>query len=649
MLVFDQLRKSDPSLRALAWAIAVGLLVLLSGLYYVQVVAANRYREEQKNQSFRSVRLPASRGKIFDRNGAVLAENRPSYHVSLYLEDHAIREQFKQQYRLAKGNRRLPREQQAQLARATRYEVVSNLVARFSAVMGEHASVAEPQFTRHYERSLALPFPVLSELAPAQIARFAEASAIPPGFDLETRPMRFYPHHTTAVHVLGYLRRDEGSADEDDVFFNYRLPDYTGDAGLEYAFNEDLKGRPGAKSVQVNSLGYRQSENVWSPVESGRNVHLTLDLPLQTAAEVALSQAQNNTRGAVVVLDVRNGDVLALASAPAYDPNAWIPRMTFNVWTNLTNETLKPLVNRAVQGTYPPGSIFKIVVGLAGLEAGTINPTNVFLSPGYGLVGNRVIKDTAEGGRPGPYDFRRALKLSCNAYFVKHGLDTGLDRIVAMAQRFHLGERTELGLRPESPGVLPTREWIRDNRGSWFEGDTANLSIGQGEIVVTPLQMAVLTAAVANGGTLYVPRLVDRVESQEAFDHQAPRLIAPGRIRAQVGVSARSLEVVRDAMLADVEDADGTGRSAAVPGFRVCGKTGTAQVMKGRAVIDKITWFVSFAPYESPRYAVVVMIESGGSGGGTCGPVARKIYQAIQQREKAGFLASPPALARSGA
>jgi penicillin-binding protein 2 len=644
MLVLDQLRKNDPALRVLAWGIAAGLLILLAGLYYVQVVSASRYREEQKNQSFRSVRLPAVRGKILDRRGIVLAENRPSYHISLYLEDRAIRDRFKQRYGEAKGRRRLTREQQAQLGRATRYEVASHLVAQVSQVLREPVSLSEPQFTRHYDRSLALPLPILGDLKLEQIARVAEATTVPPGVDLEIRPMRTYPYHSTAAHVLGGLRRDEGSSDEDEIFFNYRLPDYMGDTGIEYAFNDDLKGRPGAKSVLVNSLGYRQSENVWSPVLPGRNLKLTLDLQIQKAAEHGLGQALKEARGAAVVLDVQSGDVLAMASAPSYDPNDWIPRLTYNVWTNLTNETLRPLVNRAAQGAYAPASVFKIIVGLAALEAGW-NATNIITSPGYAQVANHPMGDTAPAG---DYDFKRALKLSCNKYFVDAGVWVGIDRIVAMAQRFHFGQKTGIPLRAEAAGVLPTREWIRNRvesgyRGPWRDGDTANVSIGQGDITVTPLQVALMVAAVANGGTMLAPRLVAEVTPQDPFDRAAPRVFPPGHIRSQVGVSARSLSLLREAMLADVEDRDGTGHLAfhrfkggppILPDFRVAAKTGTAEVLKGHTM-DSVTWFVSFGPYENPRYAVVVVVESGGSGGRTCGPAACKIYQAILACEKA--------------
>jgi len=645
MLVVDQLQKNDTTLRVLAWVVAAGLLVLLAGLYYVQVVSAARYRAEQNNQSFRTVRLPATRGVITDHHGHLLAENRPSYHISLYLEEPAIRDRFKARYRELKGNQRLTRDQQAALARRSRYEVVSNLVQEVNQVLRDPATLTEAQFTRHYERSLALPLPVAANVDATNLARFAESTRVPPGFDLEVRPMRHYPYRSTACHVLGFLVRDEGSQDEDDFFYNYRLPDYTGVAGIEGFFNSDLKGRAGAKSVRVNNLGYRQAENVWSPVTPGYNLRLTLDVGLQRTAEYALSRALNNTRGAAVVLDAGNGDVLVMASAPSYNPNDFIPYMPTNIWAQLNDEALRPLANRAIYGSYPPGSIFKIVVGLAALEAG-LNPTNIITSPGYATVGvgNRPIDDTAPAG---DYDFKRALKLSCNKYFVDVGVWAGLDRIVAMARQFHLGERTGIHLRPESAGVLPTREWIRENRGAWFDGDTANLSIGQGDVTVTPLQVALMVAAIANGGSYFWPRLVERIDPQEGRTDESSRYYPPGRVRSRVGVSARSLEIMRQAMLADVEDADGTGRLASVPGFRIAAKTGTAEIKKGRTVVDKITWFASFGPYENPRYVVVVMVESGVSGGRTCGPVAREIYKAITEREKGSPGAAAPNLARN--
>ena len=640
MLVVDQLKKNDPQLRVVAWVVVSGLFVLLAGLWYVQVVSSGRYQENQKNQSFRTVRLPALRGKILDRNGAELAENQPSYNLSLYLEDHALRAQIQKQFQTTKAGRKLTRAASSELGRATRYLVVSNAVQELSRLLQQPITLEEARFQTHYEQSLALPLPVVKGLNALQIARFQENSSNPPGLDLEIQPLRVYPRGAAAAHVIGYLKRNEDSAEEEDAFFNYRLPDYTGISGIEAMFNEQLRGRAGAKSVLVNNLGYRQSENVWTPVEAGQNVFLTIDLAVQKAADQALAEVRTRharTLGAAVVLDVRNGDVLALASSPTFDPNQYIRGLTHPEWAVLSDPEQRPLLNRAVYGGFPPGSIFKMVVGLAALEAG-FNPTNVFRSPGYAMVGNRHIADTAPAG---DYDFRRAFKLSSNTYFIDCGLGTGVDKILAMGQRLHFGERTGVPLRQDSPAILPTREWQRENMTAWRDGDTANLCIGQGEVLVTPLQVAVMTAAVANGGKVLWPRLVEKVQAQELVETAVVKAASPAQVRDELPVSARTLEIMRAAMLADVEDNDGTGRSAAVPGFRVCGKTGTAQLMKGRVVVDHVTWFASFAPYENPRYAVVVMVESGSSGGGTCAPAARKIYEALQKREKVIAMKTP--------
>ena len=340
MLIFDQLRKDDRQLQVLATSVVSGLALLLLGLWYVQVLCARRYQTSQIHQSFRTVRIPAIRGKIFDANGAALAENRPSYNVNLYLDE--LRPYFQSAYsnhlsqvtrQLVRTNSkaRLTRGQRIELGKRTRYLVVSNLVDRVRCSLQQPAPLQDKKFFEHYDQRLFVPMPVLTNLNPAQIALFAEQSAGLPGFDLEVQPVRLYPHRTTAAHLLGHLRRDDSATDE-DVFFHYRMPDFKGVVGIEGAFDEQLRGKTGVKSVLVNSLGYRQSENVWAPAEAGQNVHLTIDLAIQKAAEQALRSAPvpyaGPPRGAVVVMDPRNGDLIAVASHPAYDPNDFAVRLT---------------------------------------------------------------------------------------------------------------------------------------------------------------------------------------------------------------------------------------------------------------------------------------------------------------------------------
>jgi penicillin-binding protein 2 len=385
----------------------------------------------------------------------------------------------------------------------------------------------------------------------------------------------------------------------------------------------------------VNNLGYRQTERIWSPAEPGHNVVLSIDLKIQQVAENALRNVSGpTTRGAVVVMDVRTGDILALASSPTLNPNGFVHSKGISPeeWQRITEFHAQK--NRATQENYMPGSIFKTVVGLAALEAG-LNPNDEYRvepnpempSRGAIFVGRRKIRDLAA---PGLYNFRRALMRSSNSYFIANGLRIGPERIIALGHRFHLGERFGLPLRQETGGSFP-----KQVGPGWTDGNTANLSIGQDPVLVTPLQVAVLTAAIANGGKVLWPRLVERIEPRDPSSGETPMVYPAGRVRDELGVSQRSLRILQEAMLADTEDPEGTGKHATVPGLRICGKTGTAQIQDERgAKSGQTTWFASFAPYESPRWAVVIMVEEGASGGETCSPVARPIYSALLARER---------------
>ena len=626
MLFFDQLKKSDPALRTLAWGAFAGMVTLLAGLWYVQVVSYRQHTENQKAQSYRTVRIPAIRGKILDANGQPLAENRPTYNVNLYLDE--LRAQFKQEWKRSAPNGHIKKSELGPLQAQARYRVVSNIVQHLATVVQVPVFLDFDRFMNHYTNQLALPLPILTNLTPSQVARFQEQPSTLPGLDLDIQPTRVYPRGQSGAHMVGFLRRDDSSMKDEDAFFNFRLPDFKGQVGLEGAFDQVLRGRAGVKSVLVNNLGYRQSETIWAPADPGKNLVLTINLDLQHAAEKALAGAQPDVRGAVVIMDPNNGDILALVSIPSYDPNLFLPRVNRAHWDMLMDEDLKPTRSRATQENYQPGSIFKIVTALACLEAG-LDPYAKIYNPRHIFVGRRKIDDTAPEGE---YDFRRAFILSSNTYFITNGLKAGVERIVAVGHRLHFGERTGIPTWQDNGGIFPTARRIKTG---WVEGETANLCIGQGEIAVTPLQMAVMASAIANGGTVFWPRLVARIETQDLLSGEQPTMVPQGRVRDYLGVSPRSLRILREAMLADVEDQkEGGGRLAAVSGFRVCGKTGTAQIMDiHNRVVDWTTWFASYAPYENPRYAVIVTVESGKSGGSTCAPVAQKIYQAIQQYE----------------
>jgi penicillin-binding protein 2 len=655
MLIFDQLKKDDPHLRLVAIAVLSGLGVLLAGLWWVQVVSARDYQANLETQSFRTVRIPAVRGKILDRNGVALAESRPTYNVSLYLEE--LHKAFQAAYSVKarraqaelkqnqkelekKLHRKLTKAERKQfiftlqaqilLRQQARYEVASNVVLQVNQRLRQPLWLNPTNFERHYETRLALPCPVLTNLNAAQIARFEEQSTSRIGVDLELQSTRNYPFETTAAHILGHLRRDDDSKEGEESFFSFRLPDYRGVIGVEYGFDKELRGTAGAKSVLVNNAGYRQTENTWSEAKPGDNVVTTIDLRLQQVAEHALQSVSGSaTRGAAVVMEVHTGDILAMASSPTFNPNSFLPSLSPANGQRIAEQHAEE--NRATIENYQPGSIFKTVVGLACLEAG-LDPNATIDNPGYIDVGRYRVHDLA---RPGTYDFHRALKMSSNTYFVDKGLHVaGISNIVKLAQRLHLGERTGLPTRQEVPGIFPSLKKVGAN---WQDGDTANMCIGQGPMAVTPIQMAVLASALANGGKVLWPRLVDRIETADPTVGAPPKSFPATRVRDELGVKASNLQIVRKAMLADVEE-DGTGRAAAVPGMSICGKTGTAQVKnEHNETIGETTWFLSFAPYDEPRYAVVVMVEMEarrGSGGGTCGPVAKEIYIAIRDLER---------------
>ena len=672
MLIFDQLKKDDPHLRWVALVVLGGLGVLLAGLWWVQVVSARDYQANLETQSFRTVRIPAVRGKILDRNGVVLAESRPTYNVSLYLEElhKAFDAAYATQARRARAalkqkqselekqlHRRLTKEERKGfsfdfktrnlLRQETRYAVASNVVAQVSRRLGQPLWLNPTNFERHYETRLALPCPVLTGLNPMQIARFEEQSTSPIGVDLDVQATRWYPFETTAAHVVGHLRRNDDSKEGEEAFFSFRLPDYQGEVGVECGFDKDLRGMAGAKSVLVNNEGYSQTENVWTPAEPGSNVVLTIDLRLQQAAEHALQKVFGpDTRGAAIVMDVQTGDILAMASSPTINPNWYVQGITHAEWQRITD--LHAEMNRATWQNYMPGSVFKTVVGMAALEAG-LNPEEIIhVEPnpaqpnrGHIVVGNHTFRDLAE---PGDFNFRRALKRSSNSYFITVGLRIGPEAIIRLGKRLHFGEREGLPTRQDAPGKFPS---VQGFSSGWTRIATANICIGQDPVWVTPLQIAVLTAAIANGGEVLWPRLVDRIEAPDSTLGVPPMVFPRGRVRDHLGLSARTVQIMHDAMLGDTEDADGTGRKAAVPGLRICAKTGTAQVQDERNTLTgHTTWFASFAPYEQPRYAVVVMVENGVTGGATCAPVAHDIYEALLQCERPGATNSQ-SLARS--
>lgn len=577
----------------------LGLALLGAAVWRIQIVHGNRFEKDLNRQSIRRVRQPALRGRILDRNGAVLAENRPCYDLVLYLDE--VRRTLRRGSTLNEAER-----------------ILDTLALRLNLPR----ELTRDQLRIHMNRRLPLPITAWSDLDETAVARWAEQANDLPGVELQITARRFYPNGPLAAHLLGYTGRTEIPDQEAEPAepFHYYLPDTEGRAGVERVFDEVLRGEAGGSMVRVDVAGFRHEEIGGRPPIPGRDIVLSLDLRVQQAAEDALG----DTPGAVAVLDPRNGEVLALASAPGFNPNDFIPAVSSAMWRTLREDPNQPLFARASSGAYPPGSIFKPVTALAALDSGRIGPGTRFTCPGHFQLGRATFRCWEHAGH-GEIDLREAIRFSCNVYFFRAGLAAGHEAIARWAREFGLGARTGIALDTETAGLVPDDAWKRARNGDgWRDGDTCNLSIGQGALLVSPLQMAVYTATLADAGTLRPPNLLLAVRTGRDGPEQPA---ARGRER-QLAIPPAHLRVIREGMREVVMAPDGTGRRARVPGFAVAGKTGTAEYGR-KEEGKKRGWMIAFAPFEAPRFAVAMMVEDADSGGSTVAPRMQFLLTAL--------------------
>jgi len=626
--------------RSTARILIIGLIMLLalSGLvfrlWYVQIARGADYTARIGNRSQVSVRIPAVRGEILDRNGIKLVENRASFEVDFYLPD------MVRAYRESKGPvpmttyrgrvHNMPRDlKEADVVKIVSEEVIPRL---------EELGVAEDYNANalqiHYRTNQEVPYSYRQDLDFGQMAVFSEKNLGLPGVNVTVKPVRWYVYGALAAHLLGYVGMPNDLEKLPDLKdFNFYEPDMEGKAQIELYFNEYLKGQPGARILQRNVKGVIEGEVSRREPVQGDNVFLTIDARIQYFAEQALRSVG---RGAAVVVNPQNGDILAMASVPSYDPNVFIPSIANSDWKELTTDETNPMLNRAISA-YAPGSTYKIPVSLAGLRAGVGNRT--FTCSGGVTYGNKYMKCwiADKGGSHGTLGLSDAIKHSCNAFFYQYGNAAGIDQIDAVGNMLGLGQKSGIPLSGEAPGVLPSPGWLAsvNPQAHWSAGLTANTSIGQGDVLASPLQMAMIASAVGNGGTVYYPRLIDRIVAQDGT------VVAqdPARVRTdlihEAGLTLDQIEKVRRGMWKVVNEEGGTAGKARIKGVEVAGKTGTAQFWRS-GVKDNHTWFVSFAPYKDPRYVIVTFVQGAKSGGGVSAPVAAKIYDDIFKMENGG-------------
>ncbi len=581
----------------LALVFGAGLAFLAVSLYRVQVVRYAAFARDQMRQSIRRVQVPGPRGRIYDRNGVCLAENRPSYCIAYYVEELRRRGPW-----------------------SRTIDAVNADIDRLAVAIGVPRQLSYTAVSNHIVRSLPIPLLAWRDVDETTLARWAEASGDFPGVDVYVQPERHYPFGALAAQTLGYVRRDRPAASLGERY-HFHLPEMLGANGIEREYNDLLTGCIGEQLIRVDARGYKHAVWEGQPAVAGRDLRLTLDVRVQQALE----QALRGWRGAGVVVDPRNGEILALASAPAYDLNAMVPAPTTGVWDRLNADEGRPLINRAVQGRYAPGSTFKPVTAMAALLRKDFDPDATYACDGAFVLGTMRLRCWNTYGH-GNVTLRKAIEQSCNSYFCHLGQEIGYDAIYAEAWKLGLGRPLGIDLPSESRGLLPTGEWKeRMLRDKWRPGDTCQIAIGQGLLVVTPLQMAMLVSVFANGGTLRRPHL-------KLGDGPPETIREMGWPQAEL---ARVREGMRDVAVF------GTGRRVQVRGLDVAAKTGTAEYDAG-GVRRKNTWVTAFAPFDRPTAAVAIVVENGESGGQTVAPMVRDVLVSL-------FGESPPDAAATAA
>jgi penicillin-binding protein 2 len=589
----------------LLWLAMFGLFgALVFRLWNLQVAQGTEYQRRLAKQSLRSVRVPGIRGRILDRNGGRLADNRPSYCVSLYVEE-----------------LRRPGSVQRTV------DNVMDTLDRIAETMDRPRQLQAQEVRLHMNRRTPLPLVAWKDLNEVAVARFMEHASEFPGAALTVEPVRVYPEGKSGCHLLGYVGRadvaalpDAGNGEAPEKY-HYYLPEMAGKSGIEKRLDGVLRANAGGKlEIQVDVAGFKFDEVSSRAPGKGSDVVLALDTRIQRAAEAALA----GQRGAVVVVDPRNGDVLALASAPGFDPNDFVPSVPAAIWNRLLKDETRPLYNRATGGEYAPGSTFKPVTLLAALQSGKVSADTRFSCPGYFELGSARFRCWQHWGH-GTIDLQAAIRYSCNVYLFHSALACGPEAIQGMARAFGFGRKTGISLDFERPGLVPDDAWKHTARhDSWRDGDTCNLAIGQGALLVTPLQLAMYASTLANGGTLWQPRLVRQIVPVDG----AAQEIAPVQAANGPKWEARHIRVVRNGMRDAVNQPDGSGKRAAMPHVVVAAKTGTAEYgIKGAG--RKMTWMIAFAPFEAPRYALALLVEDGISGGTTAAPRVKQLLTQV--------------------
>ena len=576
-------------------------LCLWLRVWYLQILKGGYFIELSENNRVRMVSLSAFRGTMKDRNGEVLVGIRPSFNLYITPED------------------------------------ADDLPATFG-LLKTKVDFDEDKVRAAMKQAKSFkPVLIQADILREQVAFIEENKMRLPGVGIKVEPTRNYVYPELASHVMGYVGEITRSQLDQMQGGGYQQGDLTGKEGLESLYEPVLRGQKGFKEVEVDVSGRELRVLRKRDPLSGDNLVLTLDARIQKTLETLMTGTPDTpVSGSAVMMKVQTGEILAIASKPSFDGNLFATGISQENWNALINDERHPLQNRVVGGQYPPGSTYKIVTALAGLEEGVITPETEVYCPGHFRLGRGLYRCWKRGGH-GTVNLHDAIVQSCDVFFYTIGNQLGIDTLAKYASLLGLGRPTGVELSGERPGLIPTTQWkMRKKREAWLAGETISASIGQGFNLVTPMQQVAMTAAVANGGILLKPHLIKRIEE---VDGRLQKIIDP-EILGRVNARPENLEFIRDALRDVVNGKSGTGRAARMDDIVVSGKTGTAQVVHLRVTEDTANedeipyqfrdhaWFVAFAPYEKPEIAVAVLVEHGGHGGSAAAPLAKKLMQA---------------------
>lgn len=628
----------------LAVLVMAGFALLVYRLYRIQVTEHANWAARVPGSKFESVRIPGIRGEIRDRNGLTLVDSTPTYELQLDLREitSAYLKTYKKLPEPYTWERYDSHGQREKKSETDIVAIVEATVFPGLQELGLLADYSSNAMRVHYRSTQGIvPFTFRRDLSFKEFARFAEHNVGIPGVTVTRTGRRRYLYDSLACHILGYMNL----ADLDHVpaekkrDFNYYVGDDYGVMGVEKTMDHYLQGKAGKLIIEKDEKGKFVGEVSRTEPEPGSDVYLTIDARIQMVVENSLRKVP---RGAVTVIDPRNGDVLAIASVPSFNPNVFIPEVRVDDWERYTKDPTSPMFSRAIN-PYSPGSTGKIPVALAGCLSGTCNKR--FPCGGGAQYGNKFMKCWSSGH--GTMDLSSAIKVSCNGFFYRYANSTGIRNIQTMTNLLGLGRPTGIEITGENGGNVPNPEWLRMQGLLWSDAFTALVSIGQGATEASPLQMASVTATVASGGKVYQPRLVRKVVDKDGTVVKDDAPILRHEL-TQEGLSAEQIEVVKRGMWRVVNEGGGTAGRCKSELTEISGKTGTAQTANPQQPTN--AWFIAFAPYENPELAVCVFVENGNSGGGAASPIAKNIIDNVMAMNKGAEItvtALPEAIGRT--